>query len=77
MQMHLGQRRNSHRSCYIKVGVLKNFVIFTRNHLLESVLHKVAGLQACTLLIQVLSYEYCEILKTTILKIILRTTASD
>ena len=33
MQMHLGQRRNSHRSCYIKVGVLKNFVIFTRNHL--------------------------------------------
>ena len=40
--MHLGQGESSHRSCCIKVGVLKNFTK-----------------------IQVLSYEYSEILKTT------------
>ena len=33
MQMHLGQGQSSHRSCYIKVGVLKIFLIFTENYL--------------------------------------------
>ena len=64
MQMHLGQSRSSHWSCYLKAGVLKNFVIFPGNllgslliKLLGSLLNKVAGLQA---------YEYCEILKATL-----------
>ena len=115
IQIHLGQRRSSHRSYYIQVGVLKNFVIFTGNHLCWNLF--LTKLQACrpaTLLIQVLSYpiatgrklnvrntfrrpprrllnvlctfnlrpvstgyKYCGILKTTILMIIQRTTASD
>ena len=62
MQMHLGQRRSRHRSCYIKVGVLKNFVIFTGNHLCFSlILIKLQALMP--LLIQVFSYEHSEILK--------------
>ena len=48
--------------------------IYRRSPVLESLLDKVAGLQQvfrpATLLIQVFSYEYCEILKTPILKII-------
>ena len=66
MQMHLGQGRRSHRSCFIKVGVLENFVIFTGNHLCGSLfLIKLQFWRPTTLLIPVLSYEYCE---TTILK---------
>ena len=64
MHMHLGQNRNSHRSCYLKVGVPKNLVIFTGNPFVEYILNKVVGVSS--LLIQVFSYEYCEILKTTL-----------
>ena len=46
--------------------------IYRKSPLVESLLHKVAGLQQvirpATLLIQVFSYEYCEILKTPVLK---------
>ena len=64
MQMHLGQGRSSHRSCFIKVGVLENFVIFTGNHLCGSLfLIKLQFWRLTTLLIPVFSYEYCEILK--------------
>ena len=74
MQIHLGQGRSSHRSCYIKVGVLKNFVIFTEYHLCWTLfLIKLQTWRPENLLIQVFSYEYCEVLKTTVLKIILRT----
>ena len=55
--MHLGQGKSSQRSCSTKVGVLKNFAIFTENHLCWSLL-----------LIKFIntrfSYEYCEFLKT-------------
>ena len=61
MHMHLGQNRSSHRSCYLKVGVPKNLVIFTGNPFVEYILNKVVGVSS--LLIQVFSYEYCEILK--------------
>ena len=64
MHMHLGQSRSSHRSCYLKVGVPKNLVIFTGNPFVEYILNKVVGVSS--LLIQVFSYEYCEILKTTL-----------
>ena len=79
MHMHLGQSRSSHRSCYLKVGVPKNFVIFTGNPFVEYLLNKVVGVSS--LLIQVFSYEYCEILKTTLKQfcrsswVRLRTTA--
>ena len=55
MEMHLGQRRSSHRTCSIKVGVLKNFIIFTGNHLCWSLVS--------TLFMQVFSYRFCKILK--------------
>ena len=46
--------------------------IYRKSPVLKSLLNKVAGLQQvfrpATLLLQVFSYEYCEILKSTILK---------
>ena len=69
--MHLGQGRSSHRSCSIKVGFLKNFAIFTGNHMCWSLfLIKLQAFRPTTLLVQVFSFKYCEILKMPILKII-------
>ena len=70
--MHLTwQGRSSHQTCSIKVGFLKNFAIFTGNHQCWSLLLiKLQVFRPATLLIQVFSYKYCEILKTPILKII-------
>ena len=44
--------RSSHRRCFIKKAVLKNFAIFTwkRTPVLGSLFNKVAGLQVLTLL---------------------------
>ena len=71
IQMHLGQGKRSHRSCSIKVGLLKHFATLTGTHLCWSFfLIKLQVFRSATLLIQVFSYEYCEILKTPILKII-------
>ena len=44
--------RSSHRRCFIKKAVLKNFAIFTwkRTPMLGSLFNKVAGLQVLTLL---------------------------
>ena len=65
MQMHLGQGRNSHWNCSIKVGVHKNFIIFIGNRLCWSLfLIKLQVWRPATLLIQVFSHEYFEILKT-------------
>ena len=76
MQTHLG--RSSHRNCSLKVGVLKNFVMITGNHLCGSLFFiNLQTWRPTTLLIPVLSYEYCETFKATILKITLRTAASD
>ena len=70
--MHLRQGKNSNRSYFIKVSFLKNFAILTENHHLywSLFLRKLQVIRPATLLIQVFSYEYCEILKTPILKII-------
>ena len=71
IQMYLGQGRSSHRSCSIKVSDLKNFAIFAGDHLCWSLfLIKLHVFRPATLLIQVFLYEYCEISKTSILKII-------
>ena len=68
--MHLRQGRSSHRSCSMKVVFLKNFAIFKGNHLCWSLyLIKLQVFRPAALLIQVFSYEYCEILKTPVLKI--------
>ena len=57
LQMHLGQGPSSHQSCSIKVGVLKNFVLFTENHLHGSLfLIKLKVWRPTTLLIPVFSY---------------------
>ena len=70
-QVHIGQGKSSHGSCSIKVGFLKNFTISTGNHLCWSLfLIKLQVLRPATLLIYVFSYEYCEILKISVLKII-------
>ena len=70
--MHLRQGKNSNRSYFIKVSFLKNFAILTENHHLywSLFLRKLQVIRPATLLIQVFSYEYREILKTPILKII-------
>ena len=70
--MHLRQGKNSNRSYFIKVSFLKNFAILTENHHLywSLFLKMLQVIRPATLLIQVFSYEYCEILKTPILKII-------
>ena len=69
--MHLGQGRSSYRSFSVKVGFLKNFAIFTGNHLCWSLfLIKLQVCRPATFLKQVFSYEYCKILKTPISKII-------
>ena len=38
----------SHQKCSIKKDVLKNFAIFTRASMLESLFNKVAGSKACS-----------------------------
>ena len=44
--------------------------IYWKSPVLEPLLNKVTGLQACSFINSRFSYEYCEILKTPILKII-------
>ena len=39
--------RSSHRRCFIKKAVLKNFAIFTWKHLCWSLFNKAVGLQVC------------------------------
>ena len=40
--------RRNHRRCFVKEGVLKKFANFTKKTpVLESLVHKVAGLKAC------------------------------
>ena len=65
--------RSSHLRCSIKKGILKNFVNFTEKHLCLSLL-------ACKFikkeaLVQVLSYEICEIFKNISFIQHFRTTA--
>ena len=58
----------------IKKAVLENFTIFTGKYVLESILNKVAGFQACPT--ELFSCEHCEIFKNTDFEDYLRTTAS-
>ena len=39
--------RSSHQRCFIKKAILKNFAIFTRTPMLESLFNKAADLQIC------------------------------
>ena len=56
---------------FYKSSFLKNFAIFKGNYLCWNLfLIKLQVFRPATLLIQVFSYKYCEILKTPILKII-------
>ena len=65
--------RSSLSQMYFKMGVLKNFAIFTGKHLCQSLFfNKVAGLkpQACDFikketLAQVFSCKYCETFKSS------------
>ena len=57
--------RSSRCQMFFKIGVLRNSVIFTGKHVLES-LNKVAGLKACKVTsAQVFSCKYYEIFKST------------
>ena len=44
---HVGKHSNSHLQMLYKVGILKNFALFTRKHLFWSFFNKVAELKAC------------------------------
>ena len=72
----------SHRRCFVKKGVLKNFAKLTGKHLCQSLfLNKVAG-RACNFikkesLAQVFSCEFCEFFKNTFFTEHLRVTASE
>ena len=74
--------RSSRSQMFLKIGVLKNFVIFTGKHLCWILfLIKLQAFRLVTLLkrdpTQVLSYEYCEIFKSTYFQEHLRATASN
>ena len=63
--------RSSRSQMFFKIGVLKNFVIFTRKHLSwQSLFIKVAVLTGCNFIkketpTQVFSCKYCEILRNS------------
>ena len=63
--------RSSRRRCFVRIGVLRNFVELTVKHLCQSLLfNKVAG-QACKFikketLVHVSFCEFCEIYKNTL-----------
>ena len=66
--------RSSHRRCFVRKGVFRNFAIFKGKHLYRP--------QACNFikketLAQVFSYEFCKISKNTFFIEHLRTTASE
>ena len=52
--------RSSHQRCYLKVGVIKNFVKFTRKHLCQGLFFNLIKKET---LAQVFSCEFCEIFK--------------
>ena len=74
--------RSSRSQMFFKIGVLKNFAIFTGKHLCCNLFfNKVAGLRYATLLkketlSQVFSCEYCNIFKNTYFEEHPRTDAS-
>ena len=67
--LYLWKTRSSHRRCFVKKAVLKNFAIFAGKHLCWSLFLKRDSRQ-------VFSCEYCEILKNTYFEKHLRTAAS-
>ena len=62
--------RSSHRRCFLRKGVLRNFTNFTGKHPCQSLFIKKESLA------QVLSCEFCEISKNTFFTEHLWTTAS-
>ena len=71
--------RSSHQRCFVKKGVLRNFVKFTGKHLSQSlffnkVINKVIKKET---LAQVFSCEFCEISRNTFFTEHLRPTASE
>ena len=73
--------RSSHRRCFVKIGVLRNFAKFTGKHLFGgSFLIKLQP-GACDFIkkdsvAQVFSCKFCDISKNTLFLEHLRTTAS-
>ena len=66
--------QNSHRRCFAKKSILKNFTKFAGRHLCQSLFfNKVAGQET---LAQVFPHEFCEIFKNTFFTEHLRATAS-
>ena len=72
---------STYQRCSIKKGILKNFTKLTGNHVcLSLIFNKVAGHRPATLfkketLLQVFSWEFCEIFKSTFIAEQLWTTA--
>ena len=69
--------RSSHRRCYVRKGVLRNFAKFTGKNLCQSLFfNKVPGFIKRETLAQVFSCQFCEISKNTFFREHLRVTAS-
>ena len=69
--------RSSHRRCYVRKGVLRNFAKFTGKNQCQSLFfNKAAGFIKRETLAQVFSCEFCEISKNTFFREHLRPTAS-
>ena len=72
--------KSNRSQMFFKIGVLKNFAIFTGKRLRWITFNKVAGLEDCNFITkrlqQVFSSEYCEIFKNTYFEEHLRTAAS-
>ena len=52
---------------YFKISVLKNFSMFAKKPVFESLFNKAEGLKTCIFIKKVFSCEYCEILKNSLL----------
>ena len=69
------------RSCSVRKGVRRDFAKYTEKHLCQSLfLNKVSALKPATLLktlVQIFSWEFCEISKNAFFTEHLCTTASD
>ena len=59
--------RSSRSQMYFKIGVLKNFSMFAKNTLFESLFNKAEGLKAYIFIKKVFSCDYCEIFKNSLL----------
>ena len=62
--------KSSSSQMFFKIGVLKNFAIFTGKHLCWSLFNKVAGWEACNFFeketpTHVSSCEYCKVFKNS------------